>query len=416
MDSQEESERVHRLSVGGTAVKWLLGMLIVSAVAWATCAWFDCFEQRKLFMAEGKDALCDFWMTRDCLAGGYIRNDGRIASGWYTFEELAQGSVMPHGWRSGAVYRTGKADRVYPALALLPIGLFPATWTGGWCWTVFACIVFLYALVVIAGHKVWPMIFICSMPIIFSLERGNPIWLSAAACGIFLAWWDADACKNRVIAAICLAIAAVMKVAPVLLGLVYLSEMIKTRFSKESLRMPIIAFAGFVILFFVPWLAMPDGFSGIPEFFENARGHEAYASRLSAFGLLSVWRIGRVMLGLGVNHAWPGMYWCVWASQLLGLMAVIMGAYRKEYLLLVGGMLMAAGNMFYYGALYLLPVFVLKHSRNDLPMMTLPLWFVILCPLQIVVMGHDGNPFLCNIVLMVLMALEVVRMKRNKQA
>lgn len=396
-------------------MKWLLGILIVSAVVWTTCAWYNCLGQRKLFMAEGKDALCDFWMPRDCLTGGYIRNDGRIASGWYTPEELAQGSVTPHEWWPGAVYRTGKADRVYPALALLPIGLFPATWTGGWCCTALACMAFLGALVVIAGNKVWPLIFICSMPIIFSLERGNPVWLSAAACGIFLAWWDDGACKKRVIAAICLAIAAVMKIAPALLGLIYLSEMIKARFSKESLQMPIIAFAGFLILFFLPWLAMPDGFSGILEFFENARGHEAHASRLSAFGLLPVWRIGRVILGLGVNHEWAGMCWCVWASQLLGLAAVIIGAYRKEYLLLVGGMLMAAGNMFYYGALYLLPVFVLKHSRDDLPRITLPLWFVILCPLQIVVMGHDGNPFLCNIALMALMVGAIVRLRRSDE-
>ena len=329
-------------------------------------------------------------------------------------EELAQGSVTPHEWRPGAVCRSGKVDRVYPALAILPIGLFPATWVGGWCWTGLACAVFLGVLVLIAGNKAWPLVLIGSMPILFSLERGNPIWLSAAAAGLFLAWWEADTRTKRIVAAICLAIATVLKISPAVLGFLYLPGMIKARFSRESMQMPIIAMIAGVLLFFLPWLATPDGFAGIPEFFENARGNAAGVSRLSAFGLIPFWRVGRVILGMDVNHAWPGMYGCIGVSQMLGLVAVTMGAFKKNDLLLVGGMLLAEGNMFYYGTLYLLCVLVLKQTRDGLSPMALILWFVILCPLQVVVRGHDGNPFLCNIALMALMALEVVRMRRSK--
>lgn len=42
------------------------------------------------------------------------------------------------------------------------------------------------------------------------------------------------------------------------------------------------------------------------------------------------------------------------ASQLIGAAALIYGVCKRDKLLMVGGMLWAAGNMYYYAMLYLL--------------------------------------------------------------
>ena len=53
-------------------------------------------------------------------------------------------------------------------------------------------------------------------------------------------------------------------------------------------------------------------------------------------------------------------------SQLIGVAVLVVGAKRRDYLLMVGGMLWAAGNMYYYAMLYLLPVLVIElFSRVD---------------------------------------------------
>ena len=53
-------------------------------------------------------------------------------------------------------------------------------------------------------------------------------------------------------------------------------------------------------------------------------------------------------------------------SQLIGVAMLVVGAKRHDYLLMVGGMLWAAGNMYYYAMLYLLPVLVIElFGRGD---------------------------------------------------
>ena len=104
-------------------------------------------------------------------------------------------------------------------------------------------------------------------------------------------------------------------------------------------------------------------------------------------------------------------------SQLIGVAVLVVGAKRRDYLLMVGGMLWAAGNMYYYAMLYLLPVLVIElFSRVDCEegeerkwwiWIELGLWLALLSPLQVVVLGHSANQVIGNVALMGLMAIHL---------
>ena len=113
-------------------------------------------------------------------------------------------------------------------------------------------------------------------------------------------------------------------------------------------------------------------------------------------------------------------------SQLIGVAVLVVGAKRRDYLLMVGGMLWGAGNMYYYAMLYLLPVLVIElFSRGDRVdrvegeevkgeerkwwiWIELGLWLALLSPLQVVVLGHSANQVIGNIALMGLMGIRLV--------
>ena len=121
---------------------------------------------------------------------------------------------------------------------------------------------------------------------------------------------------------------------------------------------------------------------------------------------------------------------------------LVVGAKRRDYLLMVGGMLWAAGNMYYYAMLYLLPVLVIElfgrvegeriNSRVERVervdrveggevrvkvkeevgkwwiWIELGLWLALLSPLQVVVLGHSANQVIGNVALMGLMGIHLV--------
>ena len=411
---------------------FVIGQLAAFA-AWAVCAALGIAGQRKLFYEEGQKEMYDFWMPRMCVEQGYAqmkssdcgidpKSDG-VRANKHAVGEFVEFSDW-YRTKDGLKFVTGDMDKVYPALALLPYMPFPATRTGAWWFSGLCAVVFLATIILISRSQAAPCLVMLSMPFMFALERGNPVWISAAAVGVFLAWWDDERDWKRCVAAICLAVAAVLKIAPAALGLLYLLGRrdlgvvgraripCRAAFGGRT-REIVIAVVAAAILFFVPWLFLKEGFAALPIMIGNAAHHADFVLRTSDFGFVQVWRTVRVALGLDVQSPWTGMYPVARLSQLFGLVALIVGARRRDYLLLVGGMLLAAGNMYYYGALYLLPVFVLeigecfqtaRPESAPYPVRRI-LWFVILCPLQIVVLGHSGNAVLANLAMMTLMIL-----------
>lgn len=393
--------------------------LIALFTVWAVCAALGVMGQRKLFYVEGGEELYDFWMPRMCWEQGYVghpekwigwrdvRKDKTIVvderdvvwSDWYTYGEK---TLFITGWR----------DKVYPKIALLPVAPFPATRVGGYLWSALAGVIFLASLCLV-GRSWKPILLALSMPFIFNLERGNPVWLSAACVGIFLAWWDDECEWKSMVAAGCLAVAAALKIVPCVLGIIY--------FTKWRWKPVLFSGAFAAALFFVPWFFDRDGFAALAAMVRNASEHSDFVLRASDFGLIELWRTARVVLGLDVTSPWPGMMVVARLGQLFGLVALIFGTKRHDYLLLVGGMMLLAGNMYYYAMLYLLPVLVIEmfsrkerkdrkdgNEKGALMWIELGLWLALLSPLQVVVLGHSANQVIGNVALMGLMGIRLV--------
>jgi hypothetical protein len=380
-------------------------------VVWAGAAALDMFGQRKLFYEEGSEELYDFWMPRMCLAQGYVGHpeqyegfvdvrkgkpivvDNRdvVWSDWYTNGER---TLFVTGWR----------DKVYPVFSLIPFKLFPATRFGGYLWSAIAGSVFLLSICLVS-KSLWPLVLALSMPFVFNIERGNPVWISAACVGMFLAWWDDEREWKRFAAAVCLAVAGAMKIAPFALGLVY--------FTKWRWRPVLLCGVLSLVFMFVPWGFCRDGFAALAVMARNAAEHSQYVLRASDFGLVQLWRTVRIVTGQSVQEVWSGMKLVAVTSQLIGAAALIYGVCRRDKLLMVGGMLWAAGNMYYYAMLYVLPVLVMELSsrvegerwRNGIEVV---LWLALLSPLQVVLLGHSANQVIGNVALMGLMTMHLV--------
>ena len=396
--------------------KFLGYSLIALFTVWAVCAALGVLGQRKLFYQEGSEELYDYWMPRMCWAQGYVGHPEK----WTGWRDVRKGKpivvderdvVWSDWYTDGSATRfvTGWRDKVYPKVALLPVAPFPATRFGGYLWSALAGAIFLASLC-LCGNSWKPLLLALSMPFIFNLERGNPVWLSAACVGVFLAWWDDESEWKSMAAAGCLAVAAAMKIAPCVLGVLY--------FTKWRWKPVLFSGAFATALVFVPWFLDRNGFAALAAMVRNASEHSEFVLRASDFGFVELWRTARVVLGFGVSEPWPGMMVVARISQLFGLVALVFGAKRRDYLLLVGGMMLLAGNMYYYAMLYLLPVLVIemssasqtikqsKQSNNSLLCMLL--WLALLSPLQVVLLGHSANQVIGNVALMGLMATRLV--------
>ena len=405
--------------------------LIALFTVWAVCAALGVMGQRKLFYQEGDEELYDYWMPRMCLQQGYVGHpekhagltfakDGKpividdidvLWSDWYTDGEKT--------W-----FITGWRDRVYPLFGILPLKPFPATRLGGYMWTSFAGIVLLAFLCLIAKSW-WPLVLGLSMPFIFNFERGNTTWLSAAFLGMFLAWWDDEKEWKRLVAAACLAVAGAMKVTPFAMGAIY--------FTKWRWRSVLLCGFLSVVFVFVPWFFVQGGMAELSAMVRNAAAQSQFMQRASDVGLVQLWRTFRIVTGQCVQEVWPGMKAVAILSQLIGVAVLVVGAKRRDYLLMIGGMLWAAGNMYYYAMLYLLPVLVIElFSRGEGERINsrvehvervegeevkgedgkwwieLGLWLALLSPLQVVVLGHSANQVIGNVALMGLMGIRLV--------
>ena len=405
-------------------------------VLWAGAAALGIFGQRKLFYEEGREELYDYWMPRMCLELGYVghpeRYQGLLDAKKHEPIIIDDIDVLWSDWYTDGVktfFITGWRDRVYPLFGILPLKPFPATRSGGYLWSAIAGLAFLASLCLIS--KSWlPLLLACSMPFLFNIERGNTTWLSAAFAGVFLAWWDDEKDWKQFAAAVCLAVAGAMKITPFALGLIY--------FTKWRWR-PVLL-CGFLsaVFVFVPWMFMQDGLAEFSAMIRNAAAQSQFMQRGSDIGLVQLWRTVRIVVGQSVNEVWPGMKLVAVTSQLTGAAALIYGVCRRDKLLMVGGMLWAAGNMYYYAMLYLLPVFVLgwivgekgaggRSWSSELELesgglgvrsqvlvtVEALLWLALLSPLQLVLLGHSANQVIGNLSLLGLMLFRMGRRVRE---
>ena len=364
----------------------LVWSVLGAFAVWAFLACLDLGGQRKLFFEGGAYALSDFWMPRTCLEQGYSHSDNVAVSRW---EE--------------GVFKVADHDRCYPALALMPLKLFPATSRGAWCWAAVCAAVYLAALLGIAPvrRRAEVAALFLSMPVLFAAERGNAVLLSAACVAVFLAWHDEPHPARRWAAALAVSLAACLKISPVLLGVLYLGGGTRSTDVKSLSRCVVFC----AVLFFAPFLFTVEGFRGLGAFVVHAAQNAQEGQWRADFGLIPLWRAARLACGFPAGAPWSGVVPAVRLTQAAGLGLLALAARRHDRLLAVAGLLLAAGNMYYYGLVYVLPVYLLddepRGGWNAL------LWFVMLAPLQLVVAGHAANALLANVALFALVARRV---------
>ena len=370
-------------------VRILLVVLLAAELIWLSLAIAGRCNQRDLFHNGFQDLFGDFWMPRICLRDGYTPSDAYEKTGW-----------------QDDVYKVSSTDRCYPPLAMLPLRFFPATRGGALCWAAVSAMLFVLGMLVPARRSLVTLVVMpLSMPFLFNLERANTVWISAACVGVFLSWYESEVRWKRVTAALALTVAAVFKISPAMLGVLYFN----TR-QGVAVREMLLCIVMGTLLFFGGFLFMPDGLGGLGAMLSNAAANGNWYARVTDFGLLPFWRVIRVLMGQDCSEPWAGMMAGVRISQALGFGLLILGCIWRDRMFAIGGMLMATGNMLYYGMLYLMPVFVVwagdrTYRATTVRCLEAIFWFVILCPLQFTIIGCPANGILSSTAVLALIAL-----------
>jgi len=148
--------------------------------------------------------------------------------------------------------------------------------------TVFSVFLLLTALNQIAKkYLVSPLLLISlvlSYIFFVSVERGNIVILSAACIGFFICYYDSKNKYKRMLAVISLALAATLKVYPVLFGFLY--------FEKKQYREILLSAIITLVLVFLPFLFLKRGFENIPQQIRNM-GYSLNPSEPLELGLQS---------------------------------------------------------------------------------------------------------------------------------
>lgn len=132
------------------------------------------------------------------------------------------------------------------------------------------------------GHSLWCLTkktgvnqiivpaLVLSAPVLFTIERGNDILFSSACIIYFIAFYDSTNKKKRLFACLCLAMAASLKIYPVLFGMLY--------FEKKQFKEIFVSAAMTIFLFFSPFLFFKHGFDNFGRllWIESYWASEAY--------------------------------------------------------------------------------------------------------------------------------------------
>ena len=157
-----------------------------------------------------------------------------------------------------------RADVCNPALPMLLVRLFPATFGGGLAATLVGAFAYLAAAVLYlrrrsGGATPWSVAALAAtLPFLFAVQVGNVILYAAAAGVVFLALYDAESRSERIAAALALSFAFAVKISPAALGVLYFAAW------RKQWRYAALAAAAGVLLLAVPFAAY-GGAAGFAE-------------------------------------------------------------------------------------------------------------------------------------------------------
>jgi len=325
--------------------------------------------QNALFFCSGEDRIFfDFFNART------------VASMEHPYVDVGRHPII------GAVQRQ---DQCYPALAVRFVGLFPDSTSGAAVCQTLGTLLFMFGLVLfLRKYRIPPTLpaaaLAVSAPFLFAAEVGNLILHAVGASLVFLAWYDSPSRWRRFCAAWALAVAAVLKIAPALLGLLYLATP-----GRRNLRGAFLAGGAFAVLLLVPF-AFFGGGTSFCAWLANARLNSEIYATWNAFGPYGLVAGLAAIVGykaevLSAVHTPLRFFSSAFAVVLL-IRAFARNTDDFSRVCLVSlGMLFLPATMMCYTVLYVVPLFIVGTARYTGPCARAFAWcWIATClPLQI---------------------------------
>lgn len=251
---------------------------------------------------------------------------------------------------------------------------------------------------------------------LYSIERGNMVFLAAAGVNYFLVYYDAKTAWTRRFGLSCLCIAAVLKIFPVLFGILLLRD-------KRYRDIAFCIITG-LILTFLPFLYFEHGFGNIPRLIDELRAHMAIAAlpdTVYKFGIHSLTQ----MIIFAINYLNPGQIvaptiamWTIGTKVLTAILAcvsLVLAFLEKQRWMQIGLIAMVImlfpTDSYFYSGLYLIPMIVLflnKRELNKMDYVVAVLLCLIMNPVQLVYGPVSLSAVIINIFSIILWILLIV--------
>jgi len=306
-------------------------------------------SQLNIFFGSLKDFFADFFNVLRYVAGRDVY-----------FNEIGGGQESPYLPLSYMLLYPFSCLNNYGSMSLSDCWSSRISIMSVFMYTFFSLAVFIHALVALIKkynvNKIILLPILLSNIVLFSVERGNLVIISAAGAFYFLAFFDSENRMLRYFALFMLVFASVLKFYPVILGFLLLKE----KRYKDILYCIILG----VLLTILPFFFFKRGLMNIPLLLSNLKLHyEAYRYGIfPRFGVSHLfYHIVRKLLN---NEIGPTVYIITQISiRLICVFSVFLSYKTKdEFLslaLLIFPILFFPTNSGYYCGVYLMPLIVM---------------------------------------------------------
>lgn len=247
------------------------------------------------------------------------------------------------------------------------------------CWNshiaVFSCFIFVLFGIMLLLHS---MLCLCRkfktnqlilIAIIFSevflhtIERANILLFSSAFLFYFLSFYDSESKYYPYFAAISLALVSVIKVYPVLFGLLYLNNY------KNNLKKILVAAITALLLTFLPFLFFEHGFGNLPKLFEILSSTEIpYTNYIARFDFKVCGYLFLRLFDLKEfsSSLIPIIKYFTYIISFLSLVFVfLINDYFKKMILITMSVLYLPPFSWFYCSVYLIPLLIYYMGKNE---------------------------------------------------
>lgn len=274
--------------------------------------------------------------------------------------------------------------------------------------TVFSVFLFIHSLgrLVRLDAKLIAII-LCSSVFLFTVERGNPIFIAAALAVYFLAYKDSESRRTRILALTALCVAVVLKGYPVVLGLYLLRD---RQFKAIGYCIVVT-----LLLAFLPFLYFKGGFDNIPQFISNVQEHNRLFDHAiyPRFGL-TVFNSCLIdgLHAYGEEYRSLGFTLTRGIVVLMALASMVLFFFQrtpwKRIMLLMAIVVYVPSDNGFYCGIYFLPALLL-FLRDEVPSkrnyVYLALFILLLNPIQVTSGGHALTWLISNAAIFVMWAM-----------